>query len=72
MDNYPLPGSHAERVLKHIISNPGITKNKIIHNLELNPSVVRGIMKTLLQCGLVSDAPDDQQYHHYSSKVRVF
>jgi predicted transcriptional regulator len=66
---YPRPGTHADRVLSHIKSNPGTTKNGIIEALKLNPSVVRDIMRILLNKNLVTDQPDSEQRHHYTAKA---
>lgn len=66
---YPRPGTHAARVLDHIKANPRITKNGIIEGLKLNPSVVRDLMRTLIDKGLVVDEPDAEGRHHYSAKT---
>ena len=66
---YPRPGTHADRVLIHIRANPRITKNGIIEALKLNPSVVRDIMRTLIDKSLVIDEPDNEGRHHYTAKT---
>lgn len=68
---YPQPGTHTERVLNHVQSNPGVTKNGIIEALGLNPATVRDIMKTLIRRGFVEDKPDTEGHHHYSAKSPV-
>lgn len=64
---YPQAGTNAETILEHIRANPGISRNAIISTLELNPSVVKKTIKSLIDHGLVDDDPDDRGYHRYSA-----
>ena len=39
--------------------------------MSLNPSIVRKCLAVLMDRGLLKDAPDEQNHHHYSAKVPV-
>jgi DNA-binding IclR family transcriptional regulator len=66
---YPQPDTHAARILDYIKQNEGTTKNAIIEALGLNPSVVRDVMRTMVQRNLVTDKPDSEGRHHFTAKV---
>lgn len=67
LDVYPRSGTHADRILTFIKKHEGTTKNSIIEALELNPSVVRDVMRILVRKGLVMDLPDSEGRHHYAA-----
>ncbi len=66
---YPMPGTHAERILNLIVANPGITANGIITALSMNASPARKCLTALQSRGLIVDQPDGEGNHHYSAKV---
>jgi DNA-binding MarR family transcriptional regulator len=63
---YPEAGTNAATVLEFIRDNPGTSRNSIITALELNSSVVKKVVASLIKHGLVKDAPDERGYHRYS------
>ena len=65
---YPHAGTNAETILTHIRANPGSSRNSIITALDLNPSLVKKTIKTLMEHGLVQDKPDARGYHSYTAK----
>lgn len=67
MKTYPRPGTHADTILAYIKKNEGTTKNGIITGLGLNPGIVRKAVSALLDAGVIKDAPDESQNHHYSA-----
>jgi DNA-binding IclR family transcriptional regulator len=66
---YPQAGTNAARILDHVRENPGVSRNAIISTLDLNPSVVKKTIKSLIDHELVVDDPDDRGYHRYSVKA---
>jgi DNA-binding IclR family transcriptional regulator len=58
-------------VLFFIVSNPGVTVNRIYRSLGLNPSPTRDYLKTLVDKGLIEDRPDESGAHHYFVKEAV-
>lgn len=65
---YPRPGTNAERVLDHIKANPGVTTNGLITKLDMNSTIVRKCLKSLLSSGKIEDAFDKTNgFHHYTA-----
>lgn len=68
---YPLPGTNAERVLNYIIANPGVSTNKIIEKLSMNPTVARKCVKSLLEHSKIKDNPTEAGHHSYTAHGSV-
>jgi len=66
---YPEAGTNAASVLDYIRSNPETSRNSIITALELNSSVVKKVVVSLLRHELIEDNPDGRGYHRYSVKA---
>lgn len=67
---YPLPGTNAERVLNFVVSNPGVSTNKIIEQLRMNPTVARKCIKSLMEHSKIKDEPTEAGYHSYTALGR--
>lgn len=65
---YPLPGTHAETIMKYVQEHDGTTTNGIIEGLGMNPSTVRKCLAVLVDRGVLKDAPDANKHHHYTAK----
>lgn len=65
---YPIPGTNADKILKLIAEQPGISVTSIINQLELNPSPGRECIKALLEYEAIEDRPEPNGYHHYYVK----
>lgn len=65
---YPQPGSNAERVLNHLLVNPGLSTNALITTLGMNPTVVRKCLRGLESHEKIRDRPDGNGNHRWSPK----
>jgi DNA-binding IclR family transcriptional regulator len=65
---YPETGTNASTILEYIRDNPNTSRNSIITALDLNSSVVKKVVQSLLKHELITDNPDDRGYHRYSAK----
>jgi DNA-binding IclR family transcriptional regulator len=65
---YPQAGTKAQRVLQFIRDNPKTSRNAIISQLDLNPSVVRKAVSALIDHGVIVDEPTEAGHHQYSAK----
>lgn len=63
---YPLPGTNAERVLAHLVANPGSSTNSIISALGMNPTVARKCITSLLQHSRIKDTAESENQHEWT------
>lgn len=66
-DEYPIPGTTADRILQLLRGHPGLSVNAIKNALNQNPHPVRTYLAVLLKKGLIVDNPNEQGHHAYSA-----